>query len=85
MRDLRGIENMVEEEKVCKLSCIVSSVPTSVHIGGLDLTIIYILDPKRYANKEQITILPKLAHFHKLKDKEVCQNLEVETKSVLSF
>jgi hypothetical protein len=60
-------------------------VPTSVDIVGLDLTNKYKVIAKRYVNREQIAILPKPAHFHKLKDKEVCKNSEVAAKSVLSF
>lgn len=76
---------MVEEERVHQLSCIVPSIPTSEYVVGLDLTIIYKLDPQRCVNREQNTILPKLAQCHKLKDKEICKNSEVEAKSFLSF
>ena len=76
---------MVEEEKVYQLSCIVASIPTSGYIVGLDLTIIYKLDPQRCVNWEQNTILQKWAHCHKLKDKEIGKNSEVEVKSFLSL
>jgi hypothetical protein len=46
---------MVEEEKVYQLSCIVASIATSVYIVGLDLTIIYKLDPQRCVNRERNT------------------------------
>ena len=52
---------------------------------GLDLTIIYKLDPQRCMNREQITILLKLALCHTLKDKEIGKTSEVEAKLFLRF
>jgi hypothetical protein len=76
---------MVEEENVCQLSCTVASVPTTVYTVGLDLTNKYEVVAKRCINREQSAILPKLTHFRKLNDRDICKNSEVAAKSVLSF